>query len=51
MMMSYIFNSRDIWEIQNCKYHQSSHQRCSVRKGVLRNFAKFAGTPVPESLY
>ena len=22
---------------------RSSHQRCSVRKGVLRNFAKFTG--------
>ena len=24
--------------------NRSSHQRCSVRKGVLRNFAKFTGT-------
>ena len=23
--------------------HRSSHRRCSVRKGVLRNFAKFTG--------
>ena len=31
---------------------RSSHQRCSVRKDVLRNFAKFTGkTLVPESLF
>ena len=23
--------------------NRSSHQRCSVKKGVLRNFAKFTG--------
>ena len=28
---------------------RSSHWKCSVRKGVLRNFVKF--TPVPESLF
>ena len=29
---------------------RTSHQRSSVRKGVLRNFAKFIGKkPVPES--
>ena len=28
-----------------CKYRQSrsSHQRCSIKKGVLRNFTKFTG--------
>ena len=31
---------------------RSSHQRCSMRKGVLRNFAKFTGnSPVPQSLF
>ena len=24
---------------------ESSHRRCSVKKGVLRNFVKFTGTP------
>ena len=35
------------------RIHRSSHQRCSVRKAVLRNFAKFTGKhlPVPESLF
>ena len=23
--------------------HRNSHQRCSIKKGVLKNFAKFAG--------
>ena len=26
-----------------CKRLKSSHRKCSVRKGVLRNFAKFTG--------
>ena len=26
-----------------CKQLKSTHRRCSVRKGVLRNFAKFTG--------
>ena len=30
--------------------HRSSHQRCSVRKGVLRNFAKFTGKRPCQSL-
>ena len=30
---------------------RSSHRRCSVRKGVLKNFAKFKGTAVPVSLF
>ena len=29
---------------------RSSHQRCSVRKGVLRNFAKFTGKHLCQSL-
>ena len=30
--------------------YRSSHRRCSVKKGVLRNFAKFTEKkPVPES--
>ena len=36
-------------ESVQCK-HRGSHQRCSVGKGVLRNFAKFTGK-LPESLF
>ena len=30
---------------------RSSHQRCSIRKGVLRNFAKFTGKHLCQSLF
>ena len=30
---------------------RSSHRRSSVRKGVLRNFAKFTGKHLRQSLY
>ena len=30
---------------------RSSHQRCSVRKGVLRNFAKFTGKHLCQVLF
>ena len=30
---------------------RSSHKRCSVRKGVLRNFAKFTGKYLCQSLF
>ena len=30
---------------------RSSHQRCSVRKGVLRNFAKFTGGHLCQNLF
>ena len=30
---------------------RSSHQRCSVRKGVLRNFTKFSGKHLCQSLF
>ena len=30
---------------------RSSHWRCSVRKGVLRNFAKFTGKNLCQSLF
>ena len=30
---------------------RSSHHRCSVRKGVLRNFAKFTGKHLWQSLF
>ena len=31
--------------------YKSSHQRCSVKKGVLRNFAKFTGKHLCQSLF
>ena len=35
-----------------CALVRSSHLKWSVRKGVFKNYAKFAGkTPVPESLF
>ena len=36
-------------KIVNSSGAVGSHQTCSLRKSVLRNFAKF--TPVPESLF
>ena len=30
---------------------RSSHRRCSVRKGVLKNFAKFAGKHLCQKLF
>ena len=30
---------------------RSSHRRCSVRKGVLRNLTKFTGTHLCQSLF
>ena len=32
-------------------FFKSSHQRCSVRKGVLRNFAKLTGKHLCQSLF
>ena len=29
----------------------SSHRRCSIKKGVLRNFAKFTGKHLCQSLF
>ena len=31
--------------------NRSSHRRCSVKKGVLRNFAKFTGKDLCQSLF
>ena len=36
----------DLYSVNLCLWsssYRSSHQRCSVRKGVFRNFAKFTG--------
>ena len=34
-----------------CCFYRSSHRRCSVRKGVLRDFTKFTGKQVCQSLF
>ena len=34
---------------ESLSFHTSSHLRCSVRKGVLRNFAKFTGEHLCQS--
>ena len=43
-----------IWYRKTVSYlisSRSSHQRCSVRKGVFRNFAKFAGKHLCQRLF
>ena len=49
---------KSIWKILDLKklYNifgkdRRSHRRCSVRKGVLRNFAKFTGKQICQSLF
>ena len=37
------------WE--QCNTFRSSHRRCSVKKGVLRNTAKFTGKQLCQSLF
>ena len=32
-------------------YCRSSHQRCSIKKGILRNFTKFTGERLCQSLF
>ena len=40
------------WVIINqMRYNRSSHRRCPVRKGVLRNFEKFTGKHLCQSLF
>ena len=33
------------------RQYRSTHRRCSIRKGVLRNFAKFTGKHLCQSLF
>ena len=37
-------------KVYHSKY-RNNHRRCSVRKGVLRNFAKFTGKHLCQSLF
>ena len=36
---------------KNVQRHRSSHQRCSIKKGVLRNFTNFTGKHLCQSLF
>ena len=46
-----IVSNKSVWRFY-ANIIRSSHRRCSVRKGALRNFAKIPRkTPVPESLF
>ena len=42
-------------EFRNCLHYyivfRSSHQRCFIKKSVLRNFTKFAGKHLYQSLF
>ena len=41
-----------LWEhYSSTTLERSSHERCSVRKGVLRNLAKFTGKHLCQSLF
>ena len=48
-----LFTSRKGFLDTLCKnlLYRSSHRRSSVRKDVLRNFAKFTGKPMCQSLF
>ena len=43
--------SANVWQFAEVPGFRSSHHRCSVKKGVLRNFAKFAGKHLCQSLF
>ena len=45
--MNYVSSNKNINEYIS----RSSHQRCSIKKGVLRNFAKFTGKHLCQSLF
>ena len=40
-----------IWQFKYNRFFRSSHQRCSVKKNVLRNFTKFTGKHLWLSLF
>ena len=44
-------NSLQCYRLYNFPSFRSSHWRCSVRKGALRNFAKFTGQHLWLSLF
>ena len=44
-------DSRVCFALKDCIFFRSSHQRCSIEKGVLRNFKKFTGKQLCQSLF
>ena len=41
----------ELWRIlYYCNNHRSNHRRCSVKKGALKNFAKFIGKPFWQNI-
>ena len=52
-----IAKSTKFLDVTNIKFHnvaetdRSGHRRCSVKKGVLRNFAKFTGKHLCQRLF
>ena len=49
-------NFKGAESVLNCEnsmllIYRSSHQMCSMKKGVLRNFAKFTGKLLCQSLF
>ena len=54
MCLGYVGLPREIYieEFAQLQYFfESNHPRCSVRKGVLRDFANFAGKHLYQSLF
>ena len=52
-ILKFIFRGRNhnwIFLEQNIK-ERSNHQRCSIKQGVLRNFTKFTGKELCQSLF
>ena len=45
-----IVNFTKFSKLENC-LNRNSHQRCSMKKGVLRNFVKFTGKHLCQSLF
>ena len=45
------YNLVMLYQESNIRINRSSHRRCSTRKDILRNFAKFRKIHVPESLF
>ena len=48
VVFGYAFQFEPYQGVEKCS---SSHRRCSVRKGILRNFAKFTGKHLCKSLF
>ena len=49
-LTSKLFTVSANWRKKKAEYG-SNYRRCSVRKSVLRNFAKFTGKKLRESLF